>query len=102
MTDWEGLQREAAAAGLPPAAFWELTPKEYAVHVAGVAQAHRDELNRLLSAAWMGEALHRQKRLPRLKKILVREPRRRRKLTQQELEARCNDVFGALAGSGRS
>ena len=80
------LMKRAAVAGLTPAEFWTLTPVELTAAVAGA-----DE--RVVTAAWIGEALAREKRLKPLRTYLPR-----RAPDRGEVEAARADLEDIRAG----
>lgn len=82
-------------AGLDPSQFWELTFREIDVILAGAADRRRDENNGHAWLAWHIEALHRQKKLPRLDRLLdMGTPRRK---TPEQMKA----ILRAWTATGR-
>ncbi|MCK4302828.1 MAG: hypothetical protein KAY24_01165 [Candidatus Eisenbacteria sp.] len=91
------MQREAVAAGLSLFEFWEMCPREYGAHIDGVQRRREYESDLALTAAWHVAAFNRKKRLPRLEKLLGRRKRGEKLPSQDELERKTSDIFGALA-----
>lgn len=56
--------------GLSVEAFWEITPREYAMHVRAENRRRREAQQRSAWLAWHMAALSRMKRLPTLKRFL--------------------------------
>lgn len=77
------------AAGIPPWRLWSLTPSEVKLAVQGVDERLRAEREFAVRLTWLGEALARKKRLPRVERLL-RQYRRHKlpRLTKAEREAK--------------
>lgn len=62
------------AAGLPCERFWDLTPRLYLIEMEGARGRLEREQKDRLEGAWYGELLRRQKKLPKLEKLLAGDP----------------------------
>lgn len=77
---------DALTMGLSVEAFWELTPREYALHVRAENRRRREAQRRSAWLAWHIAALTRVKRMPGLKRFMGTE--KARVLKGAELERR--------------
>lgn len=82
------------ASGLPPADFWEQTPRLYLAAMRGIrARDERDAQGRTI-AAWLTARLMRAQKLPDLDKLL--RPARKSLASQTAAELQMNfDVIAA-------
>jgi hypothetical protein len=68
--------------------FWQLTLREISVILDAEGEKLRRHHNNQMSLAWHIESLARQKKLPRLKTLLIDEEKKpKRRQTPEELEA---------------
>lgn len=74
---WVELHLQWVQAGCDPARFWEVTPREAAREMRGMAYRSRIEQDRIAWLAWHVEALARTKKLPPLKDMMTKKARRR-------------------------
>ncbi len=92
------LRRDALRAGLTLEQFWSYTPAELCEVLDAAAWRQEQALRRELTQAWTVAALSRMKRLPTLKRLL--RPRRARRLSGAELEARRQEFAELSARMG--
>ena len=85
-------------AGLEASRFWPLTYREIGIILEGARNRIIRERNDQMSLAWHIEALHRSKKLPRLKEMLRRAPAAAKKAHDWESQFA---AFSAWAGSFR-
>lgn len=89
------------AAGFDPSGFWALTPRELGWHFEGAVERGVREHNGRAWQAYHTAVLPMMKRLPKLREIEARSPRRRaRPQSREELVAVIKATFGALAARG--
>lgn len=73
------------AAGQDPALFWRITLREVSIVLKGAEAALRRRHDDAAWLAWHIEALSRTKKLPKLKEMLSAQPRKRRRMTPEEM-----------------
>jgi hypothetical protein len=90
----------AAAAGIPPWRFWDLTPRELYAAFKGAKILQKREYRRSLFGAWQLENLARTKRMPRLDKFLSKfDPvQAGRKMTQKAVRQSIFAINRAMGG----
>ncbi|WP_137387965.1 phage tail assembly chaperone [Rhodoligotrophos defluvii] len=90
--------KAAAVAGLQPGQFWELTPHELRLFLAGAADRERARYRRAVWAAWHQAGFARAKRMPSLTTVLDRvdgrKPRRMSPDDQLRMITMLNNAFG--------
>lgn len=84
------------ASGLDPAHYWGLTYRETQAIIDGAAARLRREQDDRAWLAWHVEALHRTKKLPKLKDMLRGKSSRRK--TPEEMIAIAHRWTAALGG----
>lgn len=57
--------------------FWEITPYEFSLCVAGYIQRNNQQRDDMVTAAYLSVWFDRHKKLPKLKKFLVNKPKRK-------------------------
>lgn len=80
--------RNWTAAGLDPAAFWDMGPAEYVAVLRGANDRIVREHNDRVQAAWLGAQLTayapaKSHQFPKLEKLLIQEGPRKRQSWQQ-------------------
>ncbi|ORE90192.1 hypothetical protein ATO13_23191 [Stappia sp. 22II-S9-Z10] len=73
--------------GLSPSEFWRQTPRTFAAIVEGFGRRLEAEHNGRAWLVWHGEALHRVKKLPKLRDMLGRKRKPKRRQTPEEMMA---------------
>ena len=76
--------------------FWDLTPYELGLMFEGYAEKKAEHIKELLYLAWHIEAFARQKRLPKLEKVL-RETNKMKKQSKQMSET---ELIGIAKSKG--
>lgn len=79
--------------------FWELTPYELSLMFEGYALKKEDILREHIYLAWHIEALSRQKRLPKLNKLL-RETKKKNKTQKQMSQAELINIAKSKSLNG--
>lgn len=74
------------AAGFSPDRFWELTPREYVLHMRGAARRVERETAERMWLAWHVGAFGRAAKMPRLADVMPK-PSTRRRQSPEEMEA---------------
>lgn len=97
--DFVGRARDAAfRAGLKPAEFWTLTPYESMLWCRAVAERDGADYKRTLAGAWYSAAFTRQKKLPKLAKIMGDDPKPQ---TAETLKRKAKALAAVFGGQWR-
>lgn len=85
----------ATQSGIDPLKFWDYTPFELELIVNKYIEEEKKKAKDIISLSWYTEALHRQKKLPKLEKLLNNTPKK--KMTAEEMAnqvKKLNAIFG--------
>jgi len=81
---WEDNLKEALKAGIDIERYWASTPKEIVLQLEAFRWRQSQNHNQLAWAAWHIVALNRQKKIPALKKLLIKDTQNKKFQTVDE------------------
>jgi hypothetical protein len=84
--------------GLAPSEFWEMSMKEIDIYMKAYYKRQIDQMNNDMSLVWYNNAFARAKKLPELKKILIREKTQK---TEKEMFETAQRMVAILGGEVR-
>lgn len=85
---------------LKPEEFWSLTVAEFNLLVAGYAERQEGDREQLVALAWHIEALHRQRRLPSLQRLLRQAEAKKLEGDEREERRREFESLAKQLGNG--
>lgn len=89
------MLRSYVAAGFDPAAFWELTPRLYLIHMMGSRDRMENEQSKLAWLAWHIAGLQRMKDLPDPQRFISGTLASTQRQSPEQLQAMCNALAAA-------
>lgn len=84
--------------GLNPSEFWEMSMKEIDIYMKAYYKRQIDQMNNDMSLVWYNNAFARAKKLPELKKVLIREKKQQ---TEKEMFETAQRMVAILGGEVR-
>lgn len=94
------MLKNATLAGIDPIKFWDYTPFELELLVNKYIEEEKKKAKDIVALAWYTEAMHRQKRLPKLEKLL-KEEKSKKEMTDKEMLEKIKKLNSMLGGEIR-
>jgi len=76
-----------------------MTPRELQIYLDAKKEINRNKINELLFVAWHVEAFARQKKLPKLSKIISEKKKKPAKQTNNDMLDMIRNINAALGGA---
>lgn len=91
--------KNAIDANIDPQKFWDYTPYEVELLIDKYVESEKNTYKNLIRLAWFTEAFHREKKLPKIDKILKDKIDKKEPASEAEMLAELKRMNAMLGGN---